>query len=132
MVITIVLMVAIQFIIGFLWYSKFLFGKLFMELTNLDFTKIDKKSINASYMKATITAILKAIIIYYLASGLFILQNVSSFIFILLIAILVIVEAFNEHIWSGKSFKLYLLNAAQSFVVIIACFLVAYISYNNF
>jgi hypothetical protein len=126
-------MVILQFLIGFLWYSKFLFGKLFISLSpNIDFESIDSKKMNITYAKAFIAALLKAIIIYSLAGGLLILQNVPSFIFILLIAFLVIIESFNDHIWSGKSFKLYILNAFQSFVVILACFLVAFFSYSTF
>ncbi|MCL2567103.1 MAG: DUF1761 domain-containing protein [Alphaproteobacteria bacterium] len=132
MIITIAVMVCIQFIIGFLWYSKFLFGKLFMSLSNIDFTKIDNKSLNASYAKALISAILKAVIIYTMAGGMLILQNMPSFIFVLLIAFLVIFESFDDHIWSGKSFKLYLLNACQTFITIIACFLIAFLSYSMF
>lgn len=131
--ITIIAMVAIQFLIGFLWYSKFLFGKLFMSLsTNIDFEKIEPKAIRNSFISTGISSLIKAIIIYSISYDLFILQSFYLFKFIVLIPILIVIEMLNDVIWGGKSFKLYLLNATQSFTSIIASFFVAFASYSIF
>jgi hypothetical protein len=131
-IITIIAIVLIQFLIGLLWYSKFLFGKLFVSFSNIDFENVDPKSVKNSFILNGISSLIKAIIIYYISYDLFILQSFYLFKFIVLIPVLLIMEMLNDVIWGEKSFKLYLLNATQSFIAIISSFIVAFVSYSLF
>lgn len=129
---TIIAMVAVQFLIGFFWYSKFLFGNLFMSLSNIDLKKIDSKAVKKSFITSALSSLIKAIVIYSISYDLFILQSFYLFKFIVLIPILVIMEMLNNVIWGGESFKLYAIKATQSFIAIIASFFVAFVSYSVF
>ncbi len=124
--------IIVQFFIEYIWYSKFLFGNLFVKLSKFNLEKTDTKSIKKSFVMTIISHFIKAVLIYSLSYDLFILQSFYLFKFILLISFLILIEMFNDVIWNGKSFTLYILNATQTFTVIIASFFVAFVSYSIF
>ncbi len=127
---TIFLMTLTQIVVGNLWYSKILFGNQFIELSKIDLSKLSKHSIRFSYIKAIISALLKSVVIYMISYDMYLLQAVYVFKIVTLMPLLTAIVMLDDIIWGNKSIKLYIIQASQVFVSLLAAFLVAFITYS--
>lgn len=118
-----VLIAAIVFmIIGSLWYSPLLFGKLWMKLSGLskkDIDKAKKKGMGKIYLAAFIGSIITALVLEYLIDILGYNDFITGAFSGLIIWIFIAVVMLNGVLWEGKSVALYLINILYQFVALI-------------
>jgi len=118
-IIAIVLAVVANIVLGMSWYSKFLFGNIWMKLVKKKENELIMK--NADMILSVVVALLTAIglnsILQFSAevSGLSLIPNVFACAGMLTLTIIA-PFGLNEVIWEGRDKKLFLLNLAHHFV----------------
>ncbi len=112
----------IGMLIGALWYSPLLFGNLWMRLSGISSSQIDKMK-KSGIAKSYFWAFVMTLIGMYVLAIFINYAGVSRFISGMGTGILawlgfIIPILLNDFLWGGKSFKLFLLNAAHHLIVI--------------
>ena len=115
-----------QFIIGWVWYSKYMFGGLYMSLNQ---SKVDATNVKTAFIKQAITMLVRAILIYFIVSEVFFLLPSSFFSIVIAILILVVLVNYESTIWSSESIKGFLLHAGQDVLSMATSFLIALFFY---
>jgi len=111
------------FVIGIIWYSQKIFGKLWMEQSHP--SKIQNKSI----IKSMIVGFFAVLVMVSVISKLLTLTSTTTITgalqlsFILWLG-LIAVPFLNSILWEGRSIQLYLINTLHYLVVIIAIALI--------
>ena len=111
------------FVIGALWYSV-LFGKVWMKLSGMDNKKIEKekkKGMTKSFIGGFVALLVMAFVLAHfvdMAEAATVLEGAQAGFWAWLGFVATIM--LNKVLWEGKPFKLYLLDAAHYFVVLIA------------
>ncbi len=114
---------AAGFVIGMLWYSV-LFGKAWMKLSGMkkaDIEKSKKKGMTKNFIGGFVALLVMAFVLAHfvdMAEAATVLGGAQAGIWIWLGFVATIM--LNKVLWEGKPFKLYLLDAAHYFVVLIA------------
>lgn len=110
------------FVIGALWYS-FLFGKVWMKLSGMDKKKIEKekeRGMAKSYILGFAALLVMAFVLAHfvdMAEAASVLEGAQAGFWAWLGFVATIM--LNKVLWEGKPVKLYLLDAAHYFVVLI-------------
>ena len=110
------------FVIGALWYSV-LFGKVWMKLSGMDNKKIEKekkKGMTKSFIGGFVALLVMAFVLAHfvdMAEAATVLEGAQAGFWAWLGFVATIM--LNKVLWEGKPFKLYLLDAAHYFVVLI-------------
>jgi len=110
----------ISMVIGGLWYSPLLFGKLWMNLSNInqrDISKAKQKGMAMSYLAAFIGALVTSYVLahfidYTEATTITAGMTAGFWIWLGFIA----TTTLGVVLWEGKPIKLYLLNNAYSII----------------
>lgn len=121
----IILITFAQMLIGSLWYSKFLFGNIFMKYSKLDSSAFTPEKVKKSFMLAIGLAIVKSIVIYIITYNVFYMLPQYFFTITIAIVVLTMLLGFDEFIWGNKHIKLVLLNITETGVSILVSFLIA-------
>lgn len=104
---------AVSFILGGLWYSPLLFGKIWMKEAGLTEKDMKKGNVGLSYLGGFVTAFIIAYItshfIYFVGADT-VEQGLSLGFWIWLGFIAT--TMFGQVLWDGKSFKFYLINVS--------------------
>jgi hypothetical protein len=105
------------FMIGMLWYSPLLFGKIWMKAIGLSEEKLktQQKSMSKTLLIAFISQILMA---YVLASLPAVTFNAALLLGIMLWAGFIVTTMINPVLWQNQSVKVYLINIGHYFCVI--------------
>ena len=114
----------VSFVIGGLWYSPMLFGKLWMQLsglTNKDMEAAKKKGMTKSYILQFVASLITACVLAHFIS----LLNIGTVpeLFQLVFLAWIGFQAANTVgmvLWEGKPWSLYLLNTASCLVTLAA------------
>jgi hypothetical protein len=108
--------VIFNFILGFLWYSKILFGESWIKEVGIDPNSIDKKEAMKGFALGTFSSVFIFFIIALIMQIAHIKcwSNGASIGFLL--AMLVIFQMITNFSYEGRSRKLFLINA--SFVLV--------------
>ncbi len=110
-------------VVGFLWYSPLLFGKLWMKLSmisNADIKKAKQKGMTASYLLMIISTLLMSYVLAVFLDYANALTPVAGLATgVLLWLGFVVPLLLGSVLWEGKSWKLYMLNVAYYLVVLI-------------
>ncbi len=109
-----------SFILGGLWYSPLLFGKLWIKLNNIskaDMAKAKKKGMAASYFATFIYLLITAFVLslfinFAEAATIAEALEVAFWLWLGFIA----TNTLSSVLWEGKSFKLYLLKNAHELI----------------
>lgn len=119
-------------VVGFLWYSPALFGKIWiheMKLTKQSMEKAKQKGMGKTYFLAFITTFITAYVLAHFAAFL----SLTTFNEAFQLAFWTWLGFFattqlGSVLWEGKSLKLYFINVLHHFValVIMAAILVAW------
>ena len=121
----IILIAFAQMLIGSLWYSKFLFGNIFMKYAKLDAKTFAPEKVKKSFMLAIGLAIIKSIIIYIITYNIFYMLPQYFFTITIAIVVLTMLLGLDEFIWGNKHIKLVLLNITETGVSMLVSFLIA-------
>jgi hypothetical protein len=113
----------VAFVIGMLWYSPLLFGNVWMKLTGKkksDLEKAKKKGMGKTFAVSIVSLLIMAGVLKYfidLANASTVLEGaqIGFHIWLGFVATVLI----NSVLWEGKPVKLYLLNIAHYFVVLL-------------
>lgn len=122
---TIILLTLAQMLIGSLWYSKFLFGNIFMKYSKLDASAFMPAKVKQSFMLAIGLAIIKSIMIYIITYNVFYMLPQYFFTITIAIVVLAMLLGLDEFIWGNKHIKLVLLNITETGVSILVSLLIA-------
>lgn len=109
-------------IVGALWYSPLLFGRLWMQLSGITEEKLKElkaKGMGKSYALMFLCTLIMAFVLAHFAK----VWNVKDAMSALQLAFwvwlgFIATVMFNSVLWEGKSVKLYTLNVAHEFVSI--------------
>lgn len=113
---------AAGFVIGMLWYSV-LFGKVWMKLSGMDKKKIDKeknKGMAKSFVAGFAALLVMSFVLAHfvdMAEAATVLEGAQAGFWAWLGFVATVM--LNKVIWEGKPVKLYLLDAAHYFVVLL-------------
>lgn len=104
-------------IIGALWYSPILFGKVWMKLAGITEADIEKENSSKSMLLGLIPSILSVFFLYLMLA----ISNANSFLEALSIGTIASVgfagmTLLNNVIFEKRPFKLFLLNVGYAFV----------------
>ena len=107
----------VSFIVGFLWYSPFLFGNVWMKLngvTKKDTEKAKKKGMTKMMLLAFIGTLVTASVlnILIIMSGVSEISTAISLSFILWLGFIVATTLLGSVLWDNKPWGLFLLNGA--------------------
>lgn len=114
----------VNMIIGALWYSPLLFGKLWMRLSGINTKKINamkkegkvSKSYFWAFVATLVTSYVLAHFVRYVTATTFADgAQLALWTWLGFMAPLLL----NDVLWGGKSFKLFLLNAAHHLVALV-------------
>ncbi len=120
----------VSIVIGGLWYSPVLFGKLWIQLSGITkqrTTEATQKSMTKAYVLQFIASLIMACTLAHV----FVLIGVATFssaleiMFYLWIGFIATVMV-GKVLWEGKSWSLYLLDAAHYLVILFAMSLVLF------
>lgn len=111
-------------IIGGLWYSPLLFGKQWMKLSGMSKQKIKKAKTNGKVGRSYFISFLMTLVACYVLAHFVIYVTASTFADGAQLAFWAwlgfeVPLALNETLWGGKSFKLFVLNAAHHLVALV-------------
>lgn len=113
----------IGFVIGMLWYSPLLFGNIWVKLIGMskdDLEKAKKKGMAKTMSIAIISVMVMSFVLAHfvdIAGASTVLEGVQAGFLIWLGFIATVM--LNSVLWENKSVKLYVLNIAHYFVVLI-------------
>ncbi|MBS3144335.1 DUF1761 domain-containing protein [Candidatus Woesearchaeota archaeon] len=118
----------VAFVIGGLWYSPVLFGKLWMQLMGITpkmMTEAKKKSMTLSYVLQFIALLVMACVVAHFISllGLTTLPEILQLVFWSWLGYQATLEL-SSTLWGCKSWSLFLLNSAHNLVSFVAMGLV--------
>ena len=107
----------VSFIVGFLWYSPFLFGNVWMKLngvTKKDTEKAKKKGMTKMMLLAFIGTLVTASVlnILIIMSGVSEISTAISLSFIIWLGFIVATTLLGSVLWDNKPWGLFLLNGA--------------------
>ncbi|MDP3881268.1 MAG: DUF1761 domain-containing protein [Nanoarchaeota archaeon] len=110
-------------IIGALWYSPFLFGKMWMRLMKIspkDIRAAKNKEMTSAYIVSFASLFASAFILAVILS----LVNITAMLNGILLAMILwlgfmVPLLINTVLWENKPWKLFLLNASHHFTVLI-------------
>ena len=124
-ILTSILLTLIQMGIGWLWYSKFLFGNLFIQYSNTDTTKITPAHMKKSLMMEAILTFVKSLLIYIITANIVLILPQYFFIITISIIILMMLTNFNDVIWGNKTIELVILNMSHQGTAMLVAFVIA-------
>jgi len=114
----------VSFVIGWVWHSPILFGKMWMKLSNIDQKKINeqkKKGMGSAIFFQFVATLLMAYVLKYVVAN----AGASTALDGALTGIwlwlgFVATTMIGMVLWEGKPFKLYLINAGRVLAGMIA------------
>jgi len=115
-------------VIGGLWYSPLLFGKLWTQLSGItkkQITEAKKKSMTVSYVLQFVALLVMACVVAHFIAlmRLTTLSEIMQLVFWSWLGYQATLE-FSNVLWGGKTWSLFLLNSAHNLVSLIAMSLV--------
>ena len=97
-------------IIGMVWYSPKVFGKIWMKLANVKKPESDSKSMLLAFFSTLLSAFVLSLLIAYLGFG---VAEALILAFLLWLGFIA-TTTLGNFLWEGKPIKLYLLNNGYS------------------
>ena len=116
------------FIAGWLWYSPWLFGKMFMKemgKTPESITEDDKKGMFKGFAIVLVGEFIMSVVAAALIHSLFITSFSQVFILVLSVWVaFVVATKMNDVLFGGRSFKYFLITVGQDLLSILVIFTV--------
>ncbi len=114
----------VAFIIGYLWFSPYLFGNLWMKLSGIDSNKKDKPVKKKSMTGSLIGGFVSLLVMMYVLAYFISYAGAKTWVDGACIGALVWLGFFATTmlgmvLWEGKPFKLYLLSVLHYLVVLV-------------
>lgn len=106
----VLLLTIIYMAIGTLWYSRWLFGNIWVKLSNFDSTQVTNSNMKLAFGLGILQKFLKSLLIFYFVINVSFLLPGTYFLLCIILIGMICLESINDYIWGSKSWILALIN----------------------